>query len=133
MQGLQLTCLMPSLVMHGLDSIAFISDMTKVMKGARLGVQKNEHHSFYDVGCICHLADLTVKAGLKGLLIDLDQLFIDVFYNFHYSSKRKQEFVDLWCSLFTGEAEVILKHCPTHCSTSQLFDEICSIVAAAQV
>ena len=34
-------------------------------------------------------------------------------YFFYDSSKRKQEFVDLWCSLFTTEPEVILKHCTT--------------------
>ena len=93
-----------------------MSDTTNVMKGARSGVHKlikNEHPHLYDVGCICHLADLTVKAGLKALPVDIDQLFIDVFYHFFHSSKRKQEFCDLWCSLFTTEPEVILKHCPT--------------------
>ena len=74
---------------------------------------KNEHPHLYEVGCICHLADLTVKAGLKVLPVDIDQLFIDVFYHFFHSSKRKQDFYDLWCSLFTTEPEVILKHCPT--------------------
>ena len=63
------------------------------------------------MGCICHLADLTVKAGLK--VLPVDQLFMDIFYYFHHSSKRKQQFVDLWCSLFSTEPEVILKHCPT--------------------
>ena len=54
-----------SLVKHGLDfnnAIAFMSDTTNVMKGARSGVQKlikNEHPSLYDVDCICHLADLS--------------------------------------------------------------------------
>ena len=86
------------------------------MKGARSGVQKrikNEHPHFYDVSCICHLADLTVKAGLKALPVDIDQLFIDVFYYFYHSSKKKQEFCDRWHSLFTTEPEVILKHFPT--------------------
>ena len=90
-----------------------MSDTTNVMKGARSGVQKLikcEIPTLYDVGCICHLADLTVKAALP---VDIDQLFIDIFYNFHHSSKRKQQFVDLWCSLFSTEPEVILKHCPT--------------------
>lgn len=36
----------------------------------------------YDVGCICHLADLTNKAGMKTLPVDIDQLFIDIFYFF---------------------------------------------------
>ena len=64
----------------GLILIAFMSDTTNVMKGARSGVQKlikNEHPSVYDdVGCICHLADLAVKAGLKGLPIDIDWCFL---------------------------------------------------------
>ena len=69
-----------------------MSDTTNVMKGARSGVQKlikNEIPALYDVGCICHLADLTVKAGLEALPVDIDQLFIDIYY-FHHSSKRKQ-------------------------------------------
>ena len=66
-----------------------------------------------DVGCICHLADLTIKSGIQALPIDIDQLFIDVFYYFYHSSKRKQEFCDLWWSLFTSEPQTILKHCPT--------------------
>ena len=108
-----------SLEKHGLSfekAVAFMSDTTNVMKGARSGVQKlmkNEIPTLYDVGCICHLADLTVKAGLKALPVDIDQLFVDVFYYFHHSSKRKQQFVDLWCSIFSTEPEIILKHCPT--------------------
>ena len=113
------SALKSSLESKGLDfsrAVAFMSDTTNVMKGARSGVQKlikDEHPHLYDVGCICHLADLTVKAGLKALPIDIDQLFIDVFYHFFHSSKRKQQFCDLWCSLFTTEPDVILKHCPT--------------------
>lgn len=73
-------------------AVAFMSDTTNVMKGARSGVQKrikNEHPHLYDVSCICHLANLTVKAGLKALPVDIDQLLIDVFYYFYYSSRRK--------------------------------------------
>ena len=69
------------------------------------GVQKlikNEHPNLYDIECICHLADLTVKASMKTLLLDIDLLFIDTFYFFYHSSKQTQEFVDL-----------IIKHCPT--------------------
>ena len=50
---------------------------------------------------------------MEALPIDIDQLFIDVFYFFYHSSKRKQIFSYLWCSLFTTEPDVILKHCPT--------------------
>ena len=48
------------------------------------------------------------------LPVDIDQLFIDIFYYFYHSSKKNQEFADLWCSLFTSsEPKAILKHCPT--------------------
>ena len=67
----------------------------------------------FDVGCICHLADLAVKCGMGVLPVDIDQLFVDVFYYFCHSSKRKQEFCDLWCSLFTSEPQTVLKHCTT--------------------
>lgn len=113
------TALKSSLIKQGLDfskAIAFMSDTTNVMKGARSGVQKlikDEHPSLYDVGCICHLANLTIKAGLESLPVDIDQLFVDIFYYFFHSSKRKQEFNDNWCSLFTSEPEAILKHSPT--------------------
>ena len=93
-----------------------MSDTTNVMKGARSGVQKlirDECPNVLDVGCICHLADLAVKSGMKALPVDIDQLFVDVFYYFYHSSKRKQDFCDLWCSLFTSEPQTILKHCTT--------------------
>ena len=51
-------------------AVAFMSDTTNIMKGARFGVKKlikSEHLSLY-VGCICHLADLAIKAGIKTLI-----------------------------------------------------------------
>ena len=33
----------------------------------------------HDAGCICHLADLAVKAGVRALPVDIDQLFIVIF------------------------------------------------------
>ena len=93
-----------------------MSDTTNVMKGVRSGVQKlikEENPNSYDVGCICHLEDLTVKAGMESLPVNIDQLFVDIFYHFLHSSKRRQEFINIWCSLFTTEPEEILKHCPT--------------------
>ena len=58
------------------NAIAFMSDTTNVMKGMHLGVHKlvkDKNPHIHDVGCICHLADLVVKAGMKGLSIDIDQ------------------------------------------------------------
>ena len=71
------TALKSSLSKNGLDfakAVAFMSDTTNVMKGARSGVQKlikKEQPTLYDVGCICHLADLTVKAGMEAPLLGL--------------------------------------------------------------
>lgn len=108
-----------SLRSHNLDfskCLAFMSDITNVMKGARSGVQKlirNECPYVLDVGCICHLADLAAKSGMEALPVDIDQPFVDEFYYFYHSSKRKQDFCDLWCSLFTSEPQTIFKHCTT--------------------
>ena len=104
-----------SLEKHRIDfskAVVFMSETTNVMKGARSGVQKlikDESPTLYDVSCICHLADLTIKAGLKELL----KLSVDVFYYFKHSSKRNQEFVDIRHSMFTSEPGVVIKHCPT--------------------
>ena len=84
-----------SLQSNGLDlnkCLSFMSNTTNVMNDARSGIQgliKRECPHVLDVGCICHLADLTIKAGMKTLPVDIDQLFIDVFYYFYHSSKRK--------------------------------------------
>ena len=87
-------------------AIAFMSDTTNVMKGARSGVQKlikRENTHLYDAGCICHLADLCVKAGMAVLPVDIDQLFIDIYYYFKLSSKINQQFVDVWHSFNNNE------------------------------
>ena len=58
-----------SLTKNGLsfdNTVSFMSDTANVMKGVRSGVQKlikDGIPTLNDVDCICHLADLTVKAG----------------------------------------------------------------------
>ena len=47
------------------------------------------------------------------LPIDVDQLFVDIFYHFYHSSKRHENLAEIWRSFFTTEPEVVLKHCPT--------------------
>ena len=64
-----------SLSNNGLDfnkCVTFMSDTTNDMKGARSGVQnliKNECSNILDVGCICHLADLSKLVWRNFLLI----------------------------------------------------------------
>ena len=114
------SALKPSLHKFGITfskAMSFMSDTTNVMKGSISGVKKliqNENPFLYDIGCICHLADLTDKAGMNTSPIDIDQYLLICFITFTIaSSKMKQEFRNLWCSLFTSEPEVILKHSPT--------------------
>ena len=98
------------------QSLEGMSDTVSVMKGARSGVQKRiktEMPHLYDVGCINHMADLTIKAGMETLPVNIDQVFVDIFYYFYHSSKRGQLFVDHWCSLFDSEPKAILNHCTT--------------------
>ena len=62
-----------SLTKNGLsfdNVVPFMFD-TNVMKGPRSGVQKlikDAIPTLYDIGCICHLAGLIVKASLKAPL-----------------------------------------------------------------
>ena len=71
---------------HGLDFskvLSFMSDTTNVMKRVRSGVQKliNNRNPFMPyAGCICYLADLAVKAGMRALPVGVEQLFVDIFY-----------------------------------------------------
>ncbi|XP_060763680.1 uncharacterized protein LOC132872704 [Neoarius graeffei] len=64
------------------------------------------------IGCICHLTNLCVKAGVTALPFKVDDVLVDVFYFFHHSSKRIQDFKEF--QQFTEvEEQQILKHCPT--------------------
>ena len=120
-----------SLNKKGLDfnkCVAFMLDTTNVMKGARSCVQKlicNECPHLYDIGCICHVTDLTIKAGMEILPVDIDQLFVDISYFFYHNRKRKEQFAENWRSLFSSEPSTILKHCTTELiSHSKPFDSL---------
>ena len=98
------TTLKSSLNNFGIDfsnALAFMSDTTNVIRSGVQKLIKEENPNTYDVGCICHLADLTVKAGMESLPVNIEQLFVDIFYHFLHSSKRRQEFIGARCSLLS--------------------------------
>ena len=72
-----------SLAKFGLDfskAVSFMSDTASVMKGCRSGVQKlikNEMPHLHVLG-VCHIANLSIEAGVKTLPVDIDQLFVDM-------------------------------------------------------
>ena len=69
----------------------FDNEVGDVQKRIRI---KTEMPHLYDVGCINHMADVTIKAGMETLPVNIDQVFVDILYYFDHSSKRGQLFVD---------------------------------------
>ena len=70
---------------------------------------KRKQPRVFSIGCV---ANLCLLAGVKELPIDVDDFFVDLYYYFDKSSKRKEilhEFQE-----FTNTKELkILKHCKT--------------------
>ncbi len=71
--------------------VGFESDTTNVMIGKHnsiLSRVKLEQPGVFSQGCVCHLSNLRLLAGVKALPVDVDDFFIDLFYHFDKSSKR---------------------------------------------
>ena len=71
------------------------SDTCNTMKGKKSGLISLIHQRgsplILDVGCVNHFRNLAVKASLKEILFDVDQLLVDIFYHFRNSTKRNEE------------------------------------------
>jgi hypothetical protein len=60
----------------------------------------------YSQGCVCHLANLCLLAGVKCLSVDVDDFFVNIFDK---SAKHKEQLKE-----FTDTKKLkILKHCKT--------------------
>ena len=95
--------------------IGFASDNCNTMVGSKDSVLtrlRAENPRIFSIGCICHLANLCIKDGVKELPINVDDLLVDIFYFFRHSSKRIQDFKEFQEFTETDEQR-ILKHCPT--------------------
>ena len=97
------------------NMIAFNSDTANVMFGKKNSVVsrlKQVQPFLIDLGCICHLQNLCVAAAVKSLPVNIDDLLVDIFYQFHYSVKRKAVFREY--QEFCGtQMQCILKHATT--------------------
>ena len=95
--------------------VGFESDTANVMMGKHNSVLsrvKVKQSKVYSQGCVCHLANLSLLAGVKTLPVDVDDFLVDLFYFFDKSTKRKEEFHEF--EEFTGTKELkIIKHCST--------------------
>lgn len=116
--------------------VAFESDTTNVMVGKHNSVLsrvKLKQPMVFSQGCVCHLANLCLLAGVETLPIDVDDFFVDLFYYFDSSTKRKEEFHEF--QLFTEVKELkIIKHCKTRWlslekSVKRVLEQWCALYA----
>lgn len=74
---------------------------------------KRKHPYIFDIGCSCHLSNLCTVAAVKTLPMPIEDLLVDTFFHFYYSSSRKEKYIEFtkFCDV---EPTKILKHCSTH-------------------
>lgn len=95
--------------------ICFNSDTRNTMKGQLNGVLrylKDKQSNLIDLGCICHLENLALKAAMKCLPINVDSLMVDINTHFYLSVKRKEEFKS-FCDFVNISYKKILGHVQT--------------------
>ena len=96
--------------------VGFCYDSASVMVGRRNSVRirvLNEQPQVFSLGCICYLHALCAATGLKALPVSIDNLLIDIFYNFKHSSKRVHEFEEVLADFSDIAPMTVLKHCTT--------------------
>lgn len=67
------------------NCVGFASDNCNTMVGSRNSVLsrvRDKQPNVFSLGCICHLADLCVKAAMKQLSLPVDDLLIDIWFHF---------------------------------------------------
>ena len=53
---------------------------------------RSKQPNVFSQGCVCHLSNLCLLAASEFLPIDVDDLFVDLYYYFDKSAKPKEEF-----------------------------------------
>ncbi|CAC5378250.1 unnamed protein product [Mytilus coruscus] len=75
--------------------LSFESDNCSVMMGKNNSMMtriKEKSPDVFDFGCVSHLVNLCAVAGVKALLVSVDDILVDIYYHFHHSSKRKEQY-----------------------------------------
>ena len=107
-----------TLMSHGIkyeNFLCFISDTCNTMKGLCKGVVRHlrdKQPNYVDLGCICHLENLAIKAAIKVLPVSIDALLVDINTHFYLSIKRKEEFKS-FCEFVSVSYKQILSHVET--------------------
>ena len=92
--------------------VGFESDTTNVMVGKHNSLLSRIKDKQPSQGCVCHLANLSLLAGVKSLPVHVDDFFVDLFYFFEKSAKRKEDFREFQHFTDTKQFKII-KHCRT--------------------
>lgn len=70
---------------------------------------KTQQPNMFDLGCICHLANLVFGVGVKKFPLPVKDLLVNIYFHFDKSAK--------WSEFYQGftsvESKTILKHCST--------------------
>ena len=104
-----------TLMSHGIkyeNFFCFNSDTCNTRKGLRNGVVRDKQPNYVDLGCICHLENLAIKAAIKVLPVSIDALLVDINTHFYLSIKRKEEFKS-FCEFVNVSYKQILSHVET--------------------
>lgn len=97
------------------NCIGYISDNANVMIGKKNSVLsriQEQNPNVYNLGCICHLANLCAQAGIKTFPVPIEDLLVDIYFHFHHSAKRKEIFSE-FLEFTNVEPMKIIKHCST--------------------
>ena len=95
------------------NCIGYASDNANVMVGwnnSLLSRVREKNPDIMDIGCVCHLANITAQKAIKTLPLPVEDLLIDVHFHCFHSSKRKQEYKE-FLTFTDTEPMKLIKHC----------------------
>ena len=72
------------------NCIGFASGNCNVIVGKSNSVLtrvKQRNPNVFSVGCLCQLANLCAQDGITQLTVPVDDLLVDIYYNFEHSFK----------------------------------------------
>ena len=69
------------------NCIGYSNDNASVMTwkmNSVLSRLREKNPAILNLGCVCHLANLCAKAGVKALPLLVDELLVDIYFHFYH-------------------------------------------------